>query len=504
MGEVYKACDTRLNRTVALKVSKVEFSKRFEQEARTVAALNHPHICQLYDVGPNYLVMEFVEGEQLKGPQPLPRAVELAGQILDALAAAHKKGVIHRDLKPANILVTRQGIKLLDFGLAKHTGALKETDATLTEGLTAKGQIFGTLPYMAPEQLQGQQADARSDLFGFGCVFYEMLTGKRAFDGASAASVMAAILEREPAPLGVAPPVDRVIRKCLAKDPEERIQSALDLKTNLIWAMDELPPAAPGASKRFWWITAALAVAAGFGGWALAHYSLQAPQIDSPVIRYTIPPPEHTIYRAGKISPDGRRLALMGVDMSGRSQLWVRKLDSLSTQLLTHGEYYPFWSPDSRFIAFGQDGKLKKIEASGGPPQTICDTDLVIGGSWNREGTIIFGDGTAISIAPANGGMARPLTTLSIARGENSQDFPSFLPDGRHFLFTIHSRKKENTGIYLGSTDSPDARIRVLEDISNAEYAAASPTDTSGYLLFARGDVLMAQRFAADSLKLEG
>ena len=250
MGEVYKARDTRLNRTVALKVSKVEFSKRFEQEARTVAALNHPHICQLYDVGPNYLVMEFVEGEQLKGPQPLHRAVELAGQILDALDAAHKKRVVHRDLKPANILVTRQGIKLLDFGLAKQAGAIKETDATLTQGLTGKGEILGTLPYMAPEQLQGKDADARSDLFAFGCVLYEMLAGKRAFDGASGASVMAAILERDPAPLGVAPPLERVIRKCLAKDPDERFQTARDLKTSLIWAMEQPSAAATIASKR--------------------------------------------------------------------------------------------------------------------------------------------------------------------------------------------------------------------------------------------------------------
>src|SRR6476661_6491946 len=229
MGQVWKARDARLDRIVALKVSKVEFSDRFEREARAVAALNHPHICTLHDVGPDYLVMEYVDGEPLKGPLPLQRAVEYASQILDALDAAHRRGVIHRDLKPANILVTKRGVKLLDFGLAKHVGPVRETEATLTQALTGKGQIVGTLQYMAPEQLHGREADARSDLFAFGCVLYEMLTGKRAFDGASAASVIAAILEREPAPLDIAPSLERIVRKCLAKDPDERFQTALDL-----------------------------------------------------------------------------------------------------------------------------------------------------------------------------------------------------------------------------------------------------------------------------------
>src|SRR5579863_3878442 len=205
MGEVYRARDPRLNRDVAIKVSTAQFSERFAREAQAVAALNHPHICQLYDVGPNYLVMEFIEGAPLKGLLSLEKSVEYAGQILDALDAAHKKGITHRDLKPANILVTKQGIKLLDFGLAKQAGPVRETDSTVTQGLTGQGQIVGTLQYMSPEQLQGKDADARSDLFSFGCVLYEMLTGKRAFEGASAASVIAAILEREPAPLNLSP-----------------------------------------------------------------------------------------------------------------------------------------------------------------------------------------------------------------------------------------------------------------------------------------------------------
>src|SRR5205823_1049351 len=239
MGEVWQARDTRLGRTVAIKVSREQFSERFEQEARAVAALNHPHICQLYDVGPDYLVMEYIEGAALKGPMPIRKAAEYAGQVLEALDAAHRKGITHRDLKPANILVTKQGIKLLDFGLAKQTVPLQETDAT--KALTGQGQILGTLQYMSPEQLQGKPTDARSDLFAFGCVLYEMLTGKRAFEGRNAPSVMGAILHEEPAVIAVGPPLERVLKRCLAKDPDERFQNARDLKTALTWAAAEQP-----------------------------------------------------------------------------------------------------------------------------------------------------------------------------------------------------------------------------------------------------------------------
>ena len=255
MGEVWQARDTRLNRTVAIKVGKQQFSQRFEQEARAVAALNHPHICQLYDVGPDYLVMEYVEGAALKGPMPIGKAVEYAGQILEALDAAHRKGITHRDLKPANILLTKQGIKLLDFGLAKQTAPIQETDAT--QALTGQGQILGTLQYMSPEQLQGKPTDMRSDLFAFGCVLYEMLTGKRAFEGESAASVIAAILEREPAPLTVAPPLERIVRRSLAKDPDQRFQTARDLKAAMAWAMEQPPPSTAAKPRRRWWIAAA-------------------------------------------------------------------------------------------------------------------------------------------------------------------------------------------------------------------------------------------------------
>src|SRR5881628_2778114 len=306
MGEVYKARDTRLDRIVAIKVSREQFSERFEREARAVAALNHPHICQLYDVGPNYLVMEFVEGAPLAGPLPPEKAVEYAGQILDALDAAHRKGITHRDLKPANILVTKQGIKLLDFGLAKQSAPLTEADATLTAALTGKGQILGTLQYMSPEQLHGQEADPRSDLFSFGCVLYEMLTGKCAFEGRSAASVIAAILEREPAPLEVAPPLERVVRRCLAKDPDQRFQTARDLKTALAWAMEQAPATAAGQSVRRWWIAVAAAlVLVALGTWAVTR--LHRPAADDRVYRLNIVPPEGGSF-AGDFaaSPDGR------------------------------------------------------------------------------------------------------------------------------------------------------------------------------------------------------
>ena len=319
MGQVYRATDTRLNREVALKTCAGRFSERFDREARVIASLNHPHICHLYDVGPDYLVMEFVEGTPLRGPLRLKQAVEYAGQILDALDAAHRKGITHRDLKPANILVTRQGIKLLDFGLAKRSGPLQDSDATLGAGLTGKGEILGTLHYMSPEQLQGKEADARSDLFSFGCVLYEMLTGKRAFEGQSAASVIAAILEREPARLDLSPPLDRVVRTCLAKDPEHRFQNALDLKTALSWAVEQSPNAAKPQSRRWWMLgtVAALVLGAAGGGWAVSHFGRAA---DERVLRLQIGPPPGGRFVFGgtttgepAISPDGKMASYLAL-----------------------------------------------------------------------------------------------------------------------------------------------------------------------------------------------
>ncbi len=260
--------------------------------------------------------------------------------------------------------------------------------------------------------------------------------------------------------------------------------------------------AKPGL-RRMWWTGAAIALVSGLSGWMIGRYDIRQSQIQYRPIRYTIAPPENTSYRVGRISPDGRSFALMAVDGSGNGRLWLRKLEALDAQPLATAEFWPFWSPDSRFIAFAQDGKLKKIEASGGAPQTICTAALVIGGSWNRDGTILFSDGGVILQVPAKGGEAKPITTLDASRGETAHHFPAFLPDGRHFLYTIHSGKKENGGIYLGSLDLPDARIHLLDDVSNAEYAPALPPDT-GYLLFVRAGALMAQRFAAGPLQLTG
>jgi serine/threonine protein kinase len=365
MGEVYKARDTRLDRLVAVKVSREQFSERFEREARAVAALNHPHICQLYDVGPNYLVMEFVEGAPLKGPLPIEKAVEYAGQILDGLDAAHRKGITHRDLKPANILVTKQGIKLLDFGLAKQSAPLTESDATLTAALTGKGQILGTLQYMSPEQLHGQEADPRSDLFSFGCVLYEMLTGKRAFEGQSAASVIAAILEREPAPLEVAPPLERVVGRSLVKDPDQRFQTARDLKVALVWALEQPPVTTAPRPAHYWWVAVAAALILGaVGTWSTMRFRETPPQTTA--VRFQIASPEKTTIDDGvpALSPDGRRLAFMARSADGHSRIWVRSLDSLDAHALPGTDDAslpgPFWSPDSRFLGFLRRESLRK------------------------------------------------------------------------------------------------------------------------------------------------
>jgi serine/threonine-protein kinase len=399
MGEVYRATDLRLGREVAIKVAKEQFSERFEREARAVAALNHPHICHLYDVGPNYLVMELVEGTPLKGPLPLEKAVEYAGQILDALDAAHKKGITHRDLKPANILVTKQGIKLLDFGLAKQTAPLQETD--VTRALTGKGQILGTLQYMSPEQLQGKEVDARSDLFSFGCVLYEMLTGKRAFEGSSPASVIAAILEREPAPLEVARPLDRVIRRSLAKDPDQRFQTARDLKAALSWVVLEQPPAAAVSHARSnlpWAVVAAglgvVSIGLGMGWWRATRPVQRSLQ---PLMRLSIDlGPDAAMARGSPadtlaFSPDGSRLVFVSSDTDGKRHLSIRLLDQNQVTLLpgTENAGSPFFSPDSQWIGFYTYGQLKKIAVQGGPPLTLCDCSAGPGGSWGDDGNIV-------------------------------------------------------------------------------------------------------------------
>ncbi len=509
MGEVWKARDTRLDRTVALKVSKAHFSERFEREASAVAALNHPNICTLYDVGPNYLVMEYIEGAPLKGPFPVGKAVEYAGQILDALDAAHRKGITHRDLKPDNIIVTKQGIKLLDFGLAKHqTAPLAEGGATLEQALTSEGPIVGTLQYMSPEQLQGKEVDARSDIFAFGCVLYEMLTGKRAFEGESAASVIAAILEREPAPLTVAPPLERIVRRSLAKDPDQRFQTARDLKAALTWALEHPPASAAAKPRRRSWIAATiLVVGVLLGGWGVSRF--RRPPAETLPYRLQINPPEGSRFTFGNnigglaLSPDGRTAAYV-TSGTGKNGLWTQPLDGTAARLIagTDGAAYPFWSPDNKSVAFFSEGKLRRVDLAGGAPSAICGVATPRGGAWTSDGRILYGSTTdGLFLVPASGGTPSPLTTLDAARGENYHRWPQVIPGGR-FLYWIQSAKPENTGVYAASFAKPGERMRLLTTETNALYAPGG--DGKSYLLWLRGGTLVAQEFDTGTLKLEG
>ena len=497
-GEVWKARDTRLNRIVAIKTSRQEFGERFEREARAVAALNHPNICQIYDVGPNYLVMEYVEGAPLHGPLSVENAAEYANQILDALDAAHQKGIIHRDLKPGNIFVTSQGIKLLDFGLAKQSGPLKETDATLTQAITGEGQIVGTLQYMSPEQLQGKEADARSDLFSFGCVFYEMLTGRRPFDGPNTATVIAAILDKDPAPLPVPPALERVVKTCLAKDPGQRFQTPVETKRALAWAIAQ-PAAVSGGTR--WWVAVAAALVIGVaGGWALFH--LRQPHVLAPALHFDIDPPPHGRFTLGAgsgglaISPDGATVAYVAT-ADGNGGLWVRPLDGTSARLLpgTEGAYSPFWSPDSKSIGFFAEGKLQRVDLAGGMPATICNAGLGRGGTWTNDGRILFATfGSPLLQVPASGGTVSRLTKFAV--GDAAHYWPQALPGG-NVLFLAQSILPDQTGVYAASLSNPDRRVRLVSVDFNAVYA-------SGFLLWMRGTTLVAQPFDPIHLKLSG
>jgi predicted Ser/Thr protein kinase len=513
MGQVYRATDTRLNRTVAIKICAARFSERFAQEAKVIASLNHPHICHLYDVGPNYLVMEFVEGTPLRGPIPLKQAVEYAAQILDALDAAHRKGITHRDLKPANILVTKQGVKLLDFGLAKQSAPLQQTDATLTAALTRKGDILGTLHYMSPEQLQSKEVDARSDLFSFGCVFYEMLSGRRAFEGQSAASVIAAILEREPAPLDTAPPLERIIWSCLAKNPEQRFQNAIDLKRNLTWALEQ--PINAKTNHRGWIAVAMAALALGaFGGWAVSYFR-QAPPNVQPLRLQIEPPPNGRFVLGGgtfgdlAISPDGK-MAAYTASVNGKVGLWVRPLDGGAARLLPETEEagQPFWSPDSRSLAFAvAKNKLRLVDPGGGMRIEIGLISGMRGASWGSDGYILF---SQVVIGPygtlgrsesgiygiyrisAAGGKPSLVTVPDRSRGELAYLWPQALPEGR-FLYWAQTAKPENSGIFVAPLSNPGKGVKLLTTESKAVYA--SDGNGEGYVLWRRSGSLVAQEF---------
>jgi Tol biopolymer transport system component/predicted Ser/Thr protein kinase len=543
MGEVYRARDTRLERTVAVKVlperlsSSPEGRQRFEREARTISQLSHPHICALYDVGSadgvEYLVMELLEGETLsqrlaKGPLPLEQALRYGIEIADALDKAHRQGIVHRDLKPANVMLTRSGVKLLDFGLAKAVASPSEksslTSLPTQQGLTQEGTILGTFQYMAPEQLEGKEADARTDIFAFGASLYEMATGRKAFSGTSQASLISSIMTAHPPSISAAQPMsppalDRVVRGCLTKDPEERWQSAGDIRKQLkgIAEGSEAGVPAPGIGRRgkgrerLAWIGFAAAASA-----ALVLALLLMRERPAPAARFEtsiLPPEKHGFVFRGSppaVSPDGRRIAFTAESPEGVIRLWVRPFDSASAQVLpgTEGAARPFWSPDSRSLGFFAGGKLKRVEASGGPPQTVADAASGRGGTWNRDGVILFtptGQGPVYRVS-SSGGATVPVTSLGPGRGEFQHVWPTFLPDGRHFLYSgflgENASPVESTGFFVGSLDSKEVKL-LYSGRGNTAYAPSS-NPSRGYLLFMRGSTLLARPFDAERLEFTG
>jgi len=532
MGEVYRARDTRLDRTVAIKIlpshlsDKPEAKQRFDREARSISSLNHPHICTLYDVGRqdgvDFLVMEFLEGETLadrllKGPLPLEQVLKYGVEICEGLEKAHRGGVVHRDLKPGNIMLTKTGAKLMDFGLAKETmssslGASALTAAASGQPLTEKGTIVGTFQYMAPEQLQGHAADARSDIFALGAVLYEMITGKRAFPGKSQISAASAILEKDPEPIAVSrpaspPTLDYVVRTCLAKDPEGRFQTAHDVKLQLKWIGEgglhageagRVPAKRRRWERASWFLVSTfflLAVAAGAAWWQASHRRPPSMYFHTPV---------PFVANDLALSPDGRTLALVAYSTQANNYvLWTHEIGGRRTTSLdgTQGASYPFWSPDGKSIGFFADGKLKRVDMSRGQVQVLCDAPNGRGGAWNRDGVIAFTPDSfgGLSRVSAAGGSPVVMTKPDPSRSESSHRWPVFLPDGKHFLYlgTNFTGQSENNAIFLGSLDSQERRLLVSTS-ANAAYAEP------GYLLYMRDTTLVAQPFDRRSYVLSG
>ena len=546
MGEVYRARDTRLDRTVAIKIlpahlsANAEARQRFEREARAISSLSHPNICHLYDVGAedgvDYLVMEFLEGETLstrlaRGPLAQEQLLRCGIEIAEGLEQAHRSGVVHRDLKPGNIMLTKSGAKLMDFGLAKAgaapaasepvselTQALSSPRPAVTHPLTAQGTVVGTFQYMSPEQVEGKEADARSDIFALGALLFEMATGKRAFEGKSATSTMAAVLEREPPAVSSLAPtapagLDRIVKTCLEKEPDRRFQSAHDVGLQLQWLAQGPQEAVTAAAP---------AMAAGkkqrpFVAWGLAGAGLLLAIIfaslyvsgrkSARVLRAQLLAPENLRFNfAGDssgpivISPDGTHVVFSAAE-GGKTQLYVRSLSGLAVQALpgTDGATFPFWSPDSRSVAFFSDGKLRRADIGGGPPVTICDAPVGRGGTWSAKGVILFSPNFSVPLyqVPASGGT--PVAVTKLEGDYTTHRWPWFLPDGEHFLYLAANHSAPmgpSTAVFFGSMDGKENRLLVHTQ-SSAIYA-------SGYLLFARENAIMAQRLEADSGHLEG
>ncbi len=529
MGVVYKARDTRLNRIVVLKVISSHLidapgaRERFDREARAVGALNHPNICTLHDIGHDagidYLVMEHLEGETLaarleKGPLPIPRAIEYGIAMARALDRAHRAGIVHRDLKPANVMLTKAGLKLLDFGVAQTQDgpAAASADTSVADlHLTTPGAVLGTVQYMSPEQILGNRVDARSDVFAFGLVLYQMLTGRKAFAGDTRASLVATILEQDPASVsslraGVPPFLDRIVMRSLARDPDERWQSTADLAL----ALESVGAAAttsagPNGSPRLrtvatlgWMVAASLAV--------LAAWLWERP-VDNPrtrLMRLSMLPPDGTTFLGGygapylALSPDGTTLAFVPTPVGGRARIWIRPLDSLKASPLagTEGATYPFWSPDGRSIGFFADNRLKVLDRLDSVPRVLCDAPEPRGGAWGSEGVLIFAPtltGPLLRISVTGG---TPTPAARLEAGETSHRFPTFLPDGRHFLYLVQTQSRDTNNVMVGSLDSPQTH-RLSITGSRAVFA-------DGFLVFDRDRTLAAQRFDPATFSLSG
>ena len=537
MGEVYQGRDAQLGREVAVKVLPTTISndpdrlRRFEQEACAASALNHPNILVVHDIGihdgTTYVVSELLEGETLRkriggSAMSQRRAVDYALQIANGLAAAHEKGIIHRDLKPDNIFITKDGrVKILDFGLAKLTqldGTQSQTDVPTRRVDTDPGVVMGTVGYMSPEQLKGRPIDPRSDIFAFGAILYEMLSGRRAFHGESAADTMSAILKEDPPDLSdtnknVAPALERLVSHCLEKNPEARFHSARDVA----FALESISGSAAGANETTisqsvvpttsrarqwlpWAVVSAGLLLAGIITWT---YFRRQPTDAAPIeaMRFPIVMPEKAvIFGPPTISPDGRLVVFRLNTGDGKELLWLRPLGSFEARPLagTDGALQPFWSPDSRSVAFFANGKLKRIGVSGGSAQTICDAPSNHSGAWGHDGTILFSRAVASGLyrVPAAGGTPSQVTTVDASRSEIEHIWPYFLPDGRHFLFLARNAQPENSAIYVGALDSNET-TRLLQAHSSVAFAPP------GYVLFVRETTLMAQGFDADTLQLK-
>jgi eukaryotic-like serine/threonine-protein kinase len=539
MGEVYRARDTRLGREVALKVLPEAFASdrermaRLRREAQVLASLNHPNIAAIYgfeDSGATHaLVMELVEGPTLaervkQGAAPVDEALPIAKQICEALEYAHERGIMHRDLKPSNVKVTPDGqVKVLDFGLAKAiegdaSAASVENSPTLSAMATRAGFLLGTAAYMSPEQARGKNADRRSDIWAFGVVLYEMLSGKRLFSGETTSDTLAAVIRAEPEwgalPANIPPRIRDLLQRCLKKDPRQRLQSIGDARI----AIEETiggtvsPPSTQREVSAPQWLRLLPWALAGMLALALAAALLMIPVSrreppSSAVVSQIEPPPDTTFATESQLSvvpalsPDGKQLAFVAVGADGVQRLWARPLDSPTARVLegTEGAGYPFWSPDSRSLGFSAEGKLRTISLSGGPPLTLADAPFLRGASWGADGTILFAPTLAGAIfrVPASGGAPQQVMQLSQSRKDFAHRWPQFLPDGRHFLFFIWSANIKDSAVWASSLDSGEPKL-VLRNDSTAVYAPP------GYLLFVRQGVLMAQRFDASSLQLTG